>query len=127
MSQKSLEVFLEKVGSDDELRGSIESQLDNDGNISVDALIVLGADYGCEFTLEDLEGAVELSDGELDGVAGGSAYSRENHQKTFRFVDLKHATHVSYTHTDCNGIGATSTPKDSNDARTNFFFGQRKN
>ena len=42
MSQKSLEVFLEKVGSDDELRGSIESQLDNDGNISVDALIVLG-------------------------------------------------------------------------------------
>ena len=71
MSQKSLEEFLEKVGSDDELRGSIESQLDNDGNISVDALIAFGADNGCDFTVDDLEGAAELSDEELDGVAGG--------------------------------------------------------
>ena len=72
MSKESLEQFMEKVGSDDELRSSIESQLDSDGNISVDALIAFGADNGCDFTVDDLEGAAELSDKQLEGVAGGS-------------------------------------------------------
>ena len=72
MSKESLERFMEKVGNDDELRVSIESQLDSDGNISVDALIALGAENGCEFTTEDLTQNVELSDEELDAVAGGS-------------------------------------------------------
>jgi len=72
MSKESLERFMEKVGNDDELRVSIESQLDSDGNISVDALIALGAENRCEFTTEDLTQNVELSDEELDGVAGGT-------------------------------------------------------
>jgi|TARA_Y100000294_G_C8346758_1_gene253043 predicted ribosomally synthesized peptide with nif11-like leader len=72
MSQESLEQFMEKVGSDDELRASIESQLDSDGNVSMDVLIALGAENGCEFTTEDLTQNVELSDEELDGVAGGT-------------------------------------------------------
>ena len=71
MSKESLERFMEKVGSDDELRVSIESQLDSDGNITVDALIALGSENGCEFTFEDLQQTAELSDEELDGVAGG--------------------------------------------------------
>ena len=72
MSKESLEQFMEKVGSNDELRASIESQLDSDGNITVDALIALGSENGCEFTTEDLTQNVELSDEELDAVAGGS-------------------------------------------------------
>ena len=72
MSQESLEQFMEKVGSNEELRASVENQLDSDGNISVDALITLGAENGCEFTTEDLTQNLELSDEELDGVAGGS-------------------------------------------------------
>ena len=72
MSKESLEQFMEKVGSDDELRASIESQLDSDGNVSMDVLIALGAENGCEFTTEDLTQNVELSDEELDAVAGGS-------------------------------------------------------
>ena len=71
MSKESLERFMEKVGNDDELRVSIESQLDSDGNITVDALIALGSENGCEFTFEDLQQTAELSDEELDGVAGG--------------------------------------------------------
>ena len=71
MSKESLEQFMEKVGSNEELRASIENQLDSDGNISLDALIALGAENGCEFTAEDLTQNVELSDEELDGVAGG--------------------------------------------------------
>ena len=72
MSKESLEQFMEKVGSNEELRASVENQLDSDGNISVDALIAFGADNGCDFTAEDLEDSVELSDEELDGVAGGA-------------------------------------------------------
>ena len=72
MSQESLEQFMEKVGSNEELRASVENQLDSDGNISVDALITLGAENGCEFTTEDLTQNLELSDEELDGVAGGT-------------------------------------------------------
>ena len=72
MSQESLEQFMEKGGRDDELRASIESQLDSDGNVSMDVLIALGAENGCEFTTEDLTQNVELSDEELDGVAGGT-------------------------------------------------------
>ena len=71
MSKESLERFMEKVGNDDELRVSIESQLDSDGNISVDALIALGTENGCEFSAEDLTENAELSDEELDNVAGG--------------------------------------------------------
>ena len=43
MSKESLEQFMQKVGRDEELRSSIESQLDSDGNITVDALIALGS------------------------------------------------------------------------------------
>jgi len=43
VSQESLEQFMEKVGSNEELRASVENQLDSDGNISVDALIALGS------------------------------------------------------------------------------------
>ena len=62
MSKESLEQFMEKVGSNDELRASIESQLDSDGNVSMDVLIALGAENGCEFTTEDLTQNLELSD-----------------------------------------------------------------
>ena len=75
MSKESLERFMEKVGSDDELRVSIESQLDSDGNITVDALIALGSENGCEFTFEDLQRTAELSEEELENVAGGYVVS----------------------------------------------------
>jgi|TARA_B100000953_G_scaffold110300_1_gene90712 predicted ribosomally synthesized peptide with nif11-like leader len=73
MSQQALEEFMEKVGSNMALADMLRNQLDSDGNISADALIVLGAENGCEFTTEDLTQNVELSDEELDGVAGGLA------------------------------------------------------
>ena len=72
MSKDGLQEFLDKVGSNDELKQTIENQLDGDGNIGVEALIALGSDNRCEFTAEDLTQNLELSDEELDGVAGGT-------------------------------------------------------
>ena len=71
MSEESLEQFLEQVNRNEELKATIENQLDSDGNISVDALIALGAEIGCEFTFEDLQRTAELSEEELESVAGG--------------------------------------------------------
>ncbi len=71
MSQENLEQFMEKVAGSEELKASIENQMDSDGHISVDALIALGAENGCQFTSEDLQEAAELSDEQLDGVSGG--------------------------------------------------------
>jgi predicted ribosomally synthesized peptide with nif11-like leader len=39
--------------------------------ITGEALVALGAVHGCEFSIEDLQGGAELSDEELERVAGG--------------------------------------------------------
>jgi predicted ribosomally synthesized peptide with nif11-like leader len=65
MSQQALEQFIQKVTGSEELQTRIGDEID------VDSLIALGAENGCEFTVEDLQEGVRLSDGELDEVAGG--------------------------------------------------------
>ena len=93
MSKENLEQFLEKVDQNEELLARINDQLDIDGNISVEALIALGVENGCEFTAEDLEGAARLSDQELDEVAGGSgdwkiSIKKTNVRRTLRFSQI---------------------------------------
>ena len=66
MSKEYLEQFLERVGSDEELKAQIEDQLDSDGNIPMDVLIALGVEFGYEFNIEDLWNSEELRGEELD-------------------------------------------------------------
>lgn len=75
MSKEYLEQFLEQVGSDKELQAQIENQLDSDGNISIDVLIALGIEFGCEFDIEDLWNSEELRDEELDGDGVVATYN----------------------------------------------------
>ena len=65
MSKENLERFMTQVAESEELKARIGEEID------ADALIALGAEHGCEFSAEDLAADVELSDEELDGVAGG--------------------------------------------------------
>ena len=65
MSKENLDQFIQKVTDDEELQARIGEE------IHIDSLIALGAEHGCEFTAEDLAANAELSDEELDGVAGG--------------------------------------------------------
>ena len=67
MSKENLEQFMNKVAESEEL----QYRLDEGGKIDAEALIALGAECGCEFTAEELQEAAELSDEELEGVAGG--------------------------------------------------------
>jgi len=65
MSKENLEQFMSKVADSEELQAKIGEE------IEAEALIALGAEHGCEFTAEELQESVELSEDELDGVAGG--------------------------------------------------------
>ena len=65
MSKENLEQFMSKVADSEELQAKIGEQID------ADVLVALGAECGCEFTAEELQEAAELSDDELDEVAGG--------------------------------------------------------
>ena len=57
---------MNQVADSEELQARIGEEID------ANSLIALGAEHGCEFTAEDLQESGELSDEELDGVAGGA-------------------------------------------------------
>ena len=65
MSKENLDQFIQKVTDSEELQARIGEEID------ADSLIALGTEHGFEFTAEDLAVNVELSDEELDSVAGG--------------------------------------------------------
>ena len=65
MSKENLEQFMDQVADSGELQAQIGEGID------AESLIALGAEHGCEFTAAELQEAAELSDDELDEVAGG--------------------------------------------------------
>jgi len=79
MSKENLDQFIQKVTDSEQLQARIGEEID------AESLIALGAEHGCEFTAEDLAANVELSDEELDGVAGGVS-TIKNKQEPFRKV-----------------------------------------
>ena len=66
MSKENLEQFMNQIAESEELQAKIGEEID------AEALIALGAECGCEFTAEELLDSAELSDEELDTVAGGA-------------------------------------------------------
>ena len=68
MSKENLEQFMKQIDSSEDLQSRIGDE------IAGDDLVALGAEHGYEFSVEELSGLGELSDQELEGVAGGSAY-----------------------------------------------------
>ncbi len=79
MSKENLEQFMEQVAGSEELQAKIGEEID------AEALIALGAECGCEFTAEELSEAAELTNDELDSIAGGITHN----------VDLQFGTHGS--------------------------------
>ena len=81
MSKESLDQFMNQVADSEELQARIGDEID------AETLIALGAEHGCEFTADDLTAGAELSDEELDGVAGGVSVMK-NKQEPFRVVEI---------------------------------------
>lgn len=65
MSKENLVQFINKIAENSQLQSQLGEETDTD------TLIALGAENGYEFSLEDFQESTELSDEELDGVAGG--------------------------------------------------------
>ena len=74
MSKHALEQFLTKLQQDAGLRGELKEQLGapEDG-IPMEQVAAFAAGKGYEFSADEVEG--ELSDAELDAVAGGENIS----------------------------------------------------
>ena len=81
MSKESLDQFMNQVADSEELQARIGEEID------AETLIALGAEHGCEFSADDLTPGAELSDEELDGVAGGVS-ALKNKQEPFRVVEI---------------------------------------
>ena len=65
MSKENLERFIAASSRSDYVMAKMGEGMD------VEVLIALGAECGCEFTAEELSEAAELTDDELDSIAGG--------------------------------------------------------
>ena len=65
MSKENLELFMKQVADSEDLQAKIGEE------ITGDALVALGAAHGCEFSIADVQASAELSDEELERVAGG--------------------------------------------------------
>ena len=91
MSKENLDQFIQKVTDDEQLQARIGDEID------IDSLIALGAEHGFEFTAEDLAANVELSDEELDGVAGG-AVSIDTNLAAVTLVGSKVVRHKGRKH-----------------------------
>ena len=67
MSEEQLKAFLEKVKADTSLQEKLKAAADSD------AVLAIAKDAGFSISVDDLKNAqpTELSDEELEGVAGG--------------------------------------------------------
>ena len=65
MSKENLEQFMIQVADSEDLQSRMGDE------IAGDDLTALGAEHGWEFSIEDLQAAAELSDEDLERVAGG--------------------------------------------------------
>jgi len=65
MRKENLEQFMKQVADSKELQAKIGEAT------TEDALVALGAAHGCDFSIEDVQASAELSDAQMEGVAGG--------------------------------------------------------
>ena len=71
MNESTYRAFAEKIQEDPELRQRLEAEADENG-APLEAVARIAAGEGYEFSVEDAGG--ELSDEQLEEVAGGAAF-----------------------------------------------------
>ena len=95
MSKENLDQFMNQVADSEELQARIGEEID------AETLIALGAEHGCEFSADDLTPGAELSDEELDGVAGGLIAIIALHREVPKYrIGRKHESGTQVTDTE---------------------------
>ena len=96
MSKENLEQFIQQISDSEELQARIGDEID------AESLIALGAEHGFEFTADDLAEHAELSDEELEGVAGGlldnGGTNPARNANTLRFTIINDGTNEYLSH-----------------------------
>ena len=78
MSEEQLKSFLEKVKADTSLQEKLKAAADSD------AVLAIAKEAGFSISVEDLKnGRSELTEEELENVAGGRQSRREDHPASF--------------------------------------------
>jgi predicted ribosomally synthesized peptide with nif11-like leader len=96
MSRESLSAFRSKLAEDEALLGELVQTLGAGGRTraSVDELVAFAKAHGFDFAVDEACSSLELSDHELDGVAGGIGLgiapdeSRQQSRTTFDCSEL---------------------------------------
>src|SRR5262245_37191505 len=89
MSKQSLDAFRKKLGEDEKLRSEMARVLTGGGSkptASVKELVEFAKSHGYDFSFDEARAQIELSDNELDRVAGGAIVEPGlNFQQDFHF------------------------------------------
>jgi len=83
MSQQALNAFKAKLAKDEALRNDMTRHLSQDGkrsSASIADMVAFAQSHGFDISPEEIQGTMELSDDQLENVAGGAlnAYSQLN-------------------------------------------------
>jgi predicted ribosomally synthesized peptide with nif11-like leader len=79
MSKEALSEFLNTMAKDPNLQEQLRNAAEGSGDqatVSAERLVEIGEANGFEFTPEDVAGVGELSDDELESVAGGAVFAK---------------------------------------------------
>ena len=83
MSEEQLKAFLEKVKADTSLQEKLKAAADSD------AVLAIARDAGFSISADDLTNAQsELSEEELEGVAGGFFFCHTGREKRFLLLSF---------------------------------------
>jgi predicted ribosomally synthesized peptide with nif11-like leader len=76
MSVENAKAFIQAAREDEALRGQLMAIRERDRDAAMASVISIGAEKGFAFTAEEFTGSLneELSDEDLDKVAGGTLY-----------------------------------------------------
>jgi|TARA_B100000315_G_scaffold139191_1_gene128271 predicted ribosomally synthesized peptide with nif11-like leader len=117
MSKENLEQFMEQIAGSEELQARIGEEIDTE------ALIALGVECGCDFTAEDLHESGELSDEELEEVAGGT--SRQYRTLVAFDPDLGRYFYVRVYQGSPQGVQHNNEPETKKNARLRTWDPER--
>ncbi len=101
MSKENLEQFMKQVAESEDLQSRMGDE------IAGDDLTALGAEHGWEFSIEDLQASAELSDEELDAVAGGYELKNVMARLGPRVGKMRRRPNGTFSYTEYDDTGSS--------------------
>lgn len=111
MSGKAISEFWKRLKTDDAMRGEFDALVTASPNVPASEVVQLGARHGLDFTADELRTTValaagaELSDDELEAVAGGASLAIKGEVITAFKLEIDGVSSLSYKISSPRGFG----------------------